>query len=508
MDSTSQSDLGWPRVAPSRRVADEWALVLTAEGLSPAVLRDRRVFFLSVPAHQEERAAEILAAYALENRRPVPLPAEPVLTGQSFAGAAVSVGLLAFFAVTGPWSGESIWFERGSADSARILQGELWRSVTALTLHADLAHALANAIAGALFLTAVCRSWGPGLGCALVLSAGASGNLLNAFLRGGPHVAVGASTAVFGAVGILGGVGLVRRRRRGARGRRSWAPVAAALALLAMLGTAGERVDLGAHLFGLLMGGVLGSLVALALSRPPGALVQWSLATASLAALLLCWALALPAWDGGTALPGIEEDRRGPGPLLDGGQAVVIGLEEGTAGIAGPGEEAVPRLVAFAAQGIPVDRGSRLLDGANVVDGLAGGGHELRILELRAAPGRVGLAGKHFPGILDQSGQGLVRIGLRTDSHHLDARDPSPAISGVVALAEAEPLEPLGIQARGHVRRTSRLLPWGITRARSPHCSSFSNRTPGVSALSKQSLGSSRTSTPEGHNGTSSTSAR
>ena len=34
MDSTSRSDPDWPKVAPSRRLADEWALVLIAEGLS------------------------------------------------------------------------------------------------------------------------------------------------------------------------------------------------------------------------------------------------------------------------------------------------------------------------------------------------------------------------------------------------------------------------------------------------------------------------------------------
>jgi membrane associated rhomboid family serine protease len=309
MDSTSRSDESWPWVAPTRRLANEWALVLVAEGLSPSVVREQGAFVLRVPAHQEERAAQVLAAYLRENRPPkLPSP-EPVVSGPLFAGFAVSLGLLAFFLVTGPWSEEAIWFERGSADSGRILLGEVWRSVTALTLHANLPHAMANAIAGALFLTAVCRSWGQGLGCTLVLAAGAGGNLLNAWLRGDPHVAVGASTAVFGAVGILGGVGLVRRRRRGARGRRSWAPIAAALALLAMLGTAGERVDLGAHLLGLLVGGVLGSLVALALSRPPGALVQWSLAAAAIASILGCWWLALPARDREPVSAGIEEER-------------------------------------------------------------------------------------------------------------------------------------------------------------------------------------------------------
>jgi len=286
-------DEGWPKVAATRRLADEWALVLLAEGLAPTVVRERGAYALRVPARQEEPAAQILAAYARENRRPELPPAEPVVSGQLVAGFAASIGLLAFFLVTGPWSEGAIWFERGSADSRQILLGEVWRSVTALTLHADFAHAMANAIAGALFVTAVCRSWGQGLGCALVLAAGAGGNLLNACFRGDLHVSVGASTAVFGAVGVLGGVGLVRRRRRGARGRRSWAPVAAALALLAMLGTAGERVDFGAHLFGLLVGGVLGSLVALALSRPPGALVQWGLAAASIASIPLCWWLAL-----------------------------------------------------------------------------------------------------------------------------------------------------------------------------------------------------------------------
>jgi membrane associated rhomboid family serine protease len=323
MDSTSQSDEGWPRIAPSRRCADEWALVLVAEGLSPAVVREGDRFVLRVPARQEERAAQILAAYARENRSPEPPPPEPVVSGQLVAGVAISVALLAFFTVTGPWSDQTIWFERGAADSGRILRGEVWRSVTALSLHADFAHVLANAIAAALFVTAVCRSWGQGLGCTLVLAAGAGGNLLNACLRGGFHVAVGASTAVFGAVGILGGAGLVRRRRRGARGRRSWAPVAAALALLAMLGSAGERVDFGAHLLGLLVGGVLGTLVASALSRPPGALAQWSLATLAIASMLACWALALSPDEPEPPAPRIEEERGGP--LIEGEEAIFVG---------------------------------------------------------------------------------------------------------------------------------------------------------------------------------------
>ena len=47
------------------------------------------------------------------------------------------------------------WFEGGSADSTRILAGELWRSVTALCLHADVGHVASNALFGALFLVVI-----------------------------------------------------------------------------------------------------------------------------------------------------------------------------------------------------------------------------------------------------------------------------------------------------------------------------------------------------------------
>jgi membrane associated rhomboid family serine protease len=184
------------------------------------------------------------------------------------------------------------WFERGSADADRILGGELWRTVTALTLHADIVHVLSNAIAAAIFLGAVYSMLGVGLGSALVLVAGAGGNLANALLHGSSHVSVGASTAIFAAVGLLGSFGMIRRRRATPR-RRAWLPVAAALALLAMLGTGGQRVDVLAHLFGFLLGGVLGILFAFVAPDPPGLGMQWLCGLTTLALLIYCWTLAL-----------------------------------------------------------------------------------------------------------------------------------------------------------------------------------------------------------------------
>jgi membrane associated rhomboid family serine protease len=274
--------------------------VLTAEGLSPSVRSGPEGFALGVPIDEAERAADIISAYESEKReqesrreRESQREPVPVAAGSVRAGLAVSAALLVFFFLTGPRNPAVIWFERGSADAERILLGELWRTVTALTLHADVAHVLANALFGALFLSAVCGALGAGVGCALVLLSGAGGNLANALFQSSHHVSVGASTAVFGAVGLLSGLGVARRRRQRSLRRHAWVPIGAGLAILAMLGTTGTRVDLWAHLFGLLVGGALGIPVGFALSRPPRPLVQWVLGGAALMAVLYCWGLAL-----------------------------------------------------------------------------------------------------------------------------------------------------------------------------------------------------------------------
>ena len=281
-------------MARQRKLADEWALVLSSDGLSPSVRREPEGFVLGIPAAEAERALEVLIAYERENRERGAKP-EPEIPAQSdpVTGLSISAALLLFFWLTGPRNAAVIWFQRGSADAERILTGEWWRTLTALTLHADLGHVLANALFGALFLTAVCGALGAGFGCALVLLAGASGNLANAFFQSSQHASVGASTAVFGAVGILSGLAVARQWRRQSTGRPWWVPVGAGLPLLAMLGTTGERVDLWAHLFGLLAGVILGIPVGFALPQPPRPLVQWLFGSAALAGLLYCWGLAL-----------------------------------------------------------------------------------------------------------------------------------------------------------------------------------------------------------------------
>ena len=146
---------------------------------------------------------------------------------------------------------------------------------------------------GALFLSGVFRSFGAGVGVALALAAGGLGNGANALLRAAAHSTIGASTAVFGALGVVVGERMVRRRRSAA-GQGAWIPLGAGLALLAMLGTEGERVDVWAHALGLLAGVGLG---AAATAVPTRWLRRTSLqvaaTVAALAAFVGAWLRAL-----------------------------------------------------------------------------------------------------------------------------------------------------------------------------------------------------------------------
>ena len=282
------------RVTTNHNVVREWELVLLAQGLSPSVRPNAGGFVLSVPEAEADGARAALLAYDDENVVKGADRYEPASSARLLAGGMVSgIFILLMFCVTTVWFPTVSWLERGGADADRILRGELWRTVTSLTLHADVGHAVSNAVAAALFFGMVSSLLGLGLGCALVLLAGAGGNLANAFLHGSQHLAIGASTAVFGAVGVIGGLSMANHRRSASSGRRAWLSFAAALALLAMLGTGGTRVDVWAHLCGFLLGGALGIVVAYIAPRPPGLRIQWACGSVAVGVLIYSWTLAL-----------------------------------------------------------------------------------------------------------------------------------------------------------------------------------------------------------------------
>ena len=282
------------RVTPERGLADEWAVVLTAVGI-PHRLRRRPDGWALIVAPLDARAAiDALDGYDREKQdesADTVVDVGAPVGGATALGAAVALLLIGFFAVTGPRTEHSAWFARGSAASERIVAGEWWRTVTALTLHADAPHLLGNAAASVVLVGAVSRELGPGLGLWLLLLTGAGGNALSAVAHGAHHASVGASTAIFGAIGILATTRVVGRGGGRRAARRPWVVLAACLALLALLGTSPDA-DILAHVFGLLVGGVLGLTTGFALPSAPRPSVQWMLALAALGALVASWLCA------------------------------------------------------------------------------------------------------------------------------------------------------------------------------------------------------------------------
>jgi len=281
-----------------RKLAEEWALLLASQAIECDVRLDEEVgLVLVVETPRYTQALEAITLYQAENAESEPdtTPPEEELAEPGFSGIAVAVGLFAVYTVFGSAENGHAVFDAGRGSSHEILGGQWWRTVTALFLHAHIGHIVGNALFGVYFLTAVTRSFGDGFGLLLVLLSGALGNGLNAVDQGPGHHSIGASTAVFGAIGILVGAALARRSRSGLRGARLIVPLGAGLGLMAMLGVGGIRTDIWAHAYGLLAGSVLGLISALALPRRPSTPVQWACGGVAVAGIALAWKMAMDA---------------------------------------------------------------------------------------------------------------------------------------------------------------------------------------------------------------------
>jgi len=130
----------------------------------------------------------------------------------------------------------------------------------------------------------------------LMLGAGIAGNVAEALLIRTDHLGVGASTASFGAVGILAVCQALEMLRRWGEWRsvwsRVWVPLGAGLALLALLG-AGPKSDLAAHALGLAFGGLFALPLCAARAPIPPPRTQRLLALLCALSVLCAWAAAL-----------------------------------------------------------------------------------------------------------------------------------------------------------------------------------------------------------------------
>ena len=110
------------------------------------------------------------------------------------------------------------------------------------------------------------------------------------------YSAIGASTAVFGSIGLLSGYAWRQRLTLRERWLYRWTPLIGGVSLLALLGAGGEHVDVLGHLLGFLTGVLLGSGFALAgIPRSRRAAPQNLAAGAGAALIVAAWWAGLRA---------------------------------------------------------------------------------------------------------------------------------------------------------------------------------------------------------------------
>jgi membrane associated rhomboid family serine protease len=312
----SETGATWIEVSRqgARRTAEEHALVLEARGIASGVVSALDQHVVLVRVTDAERARTELANYLRENQER-PRLEEPRPSLQWSVGASLIYGavLLGLDLASRRESFGLDWWHAGVADASRIRDGAWWRSITALGLHADFLHLVSNLAFGSLFGVMLAQSVGIGLAWLAFVVTGGVGNWLNAWLQLPPHASIGASTAVFGMLGVQAAHDWVRRRELHHNLFRRWAPIAIGAALLAWLGGDGRQIDangmpralgdpsealrqidVGAHVLGFSVGLVLGGLIGW--SKPKWRASAWTqaaLAAAAAGLVAVAWVLAL-----------------------------------------------------------------------------------------------------------------------------------------------------------------------------------------------------------------------
>jgi membrane associated rhomboid family serine protease len=277
-----------------RTACRECALVLESKGLPYDVIDLDGTSVLLVSPEAAESARDEIARYEAERRIVRDAPPTLIPFGGAGLGAGIYAAVLLIIAYCAgiQWLGMD-WLASGALEP-RAGAGEWWRAVAALTLHMDQAHLLGNLLFGAGIGILAGRVFGPGLAWASILGAAAAANYLEMLISPSTHSAVGASTAVFAALGLLTGCAWRQRLTLRERFRYRWAPLFAGVCLLGFLGAGGEHVDVLGHGLGFATGVALGWIYARAhVPRSRGRGLQLGAGATALGLVAAAWIFAL-----------------------------------------------------------------------------------------------------------------------------------------------------------------------------------------------------------------------
>jgi len=282
----------------SKKACSERSLVLHSLGIPYEILTDGRRSFVTVPATQLEKARYEIWQYEQENRaKKIPAPRITPVIQNGIPGVVVYIVVIFLVAVlAGETAFDRNWFAAGRIDGVLIREGEWWRSVTALTLHSGLSHIAGNAVFGALFGIMAGRVLGSGVTWLAVVISGGVANLINTILLDSSHRAIGASTAVFAALGLVAGFVWRGKLMKQDRWPYRIGPIVGGIALLAYTGTGDANTDVGAHLSGFVCGFLAGIFLTNLYRYVPNQNVQRAAGLGAVGIVIIAWLFALRLW--------------------------------------------------------------------------------------------------------------------------------------------------------------------------------------------------------------------
>ena len=280
--------------APNKKTAREYSLLLDSLSIPNNALFRWNSWQIEVDFSDYEKAKSEIAAYEKSGRIEKVHNKFAHIRFQKvdWACFCATLILLAAFHVFIYEFDHLELIKAGRSSAAAITEGEFFRAVTALTLHGDYKHLFSNIFFGGIVLWALSTMTGTGSALLFALFTGFAGNVMNAFFYGSAHNSIGASTSVFGIIGVLAGLQFFDSFREKKLGR--WIPFGAALGLLAMLGSS-EKSDVLAHLFGFVAGLPAGTVFGAAFSKRslPGKTVQNIATILFISVIFGCWMRAV-----------------------------------------------------------------------------------------------------------------------------------------------------------------------------------------------------------------------
>ena len=237
-----------------RQIRD-YSLVLLSQGIVHRFLRSEEgPFEIFVSPEFETRASEQIELYRKENppkEENPPLPLSLSLQPAWVLLVPVVCTVLDFGNFV-----ERMHFA-GLSDASKVLHGQWWRTISALTLHGDARHIASNLLSGYIVLNLMSYRLPLARMAPFLAVASAVANFFVALTVQSDYRALGFSTFVFAAIGALAVIEFRLMPRETHGMLRRFAPLCGAASLAVFLGL-GENADILGHAYGFIAGAICG----------------------------------------------------------------------------------------------------------------------------------------------------------------------------------------------------------------------------------------------------------